>query len=133
MKGNRSLAPQGLNLCLPHPYHAHLLLSPNMQGTRGTPEDLSIPDIILSQYKAAISAPYLYSLTVFFLASIGTFSFIFACWSTGAHIDQIQLNTYYNPSDASLKHQYFGHLMQRADSLEKTLMLQKIEGRRRRG
>ena len=31
-----------------------------------------------------------------------------------------------------LKHQYFGHLMERADSLEKTLMLGKIEGRRRR-
>ena len=32
-----------------------------------------------------------------------------------------------------LKLQYFGHLTQRADSLEKTLMLVKIEGRRRRG
>ena len=32
-----------------------------------------------------------------------------------------------------LKLQYFGHLMQRADSLEKTLILGKIEGRRRRG
>jgi len=32
-----------------------------------------------------------------------------------------------------LKFQYFGHLMQRADLLEKTLMLGKIEGRRRRG
>jgi len=32
-----------------------------------------------------------------------------------------------------LKLQYFGHLMQRADSLEKTRMLGKIEGRRRRG
>ena len=32
-----------------------------------------------------------------------------------------------------LKLQYFGHLMQRADSLEKTLMLGKIEGMRRRG
>ena len=31
------------------------------------------------------------------------------------------------------KFQYFGHLMQRADSLEKTLILGKIEGRRRRG
>ena len=31
-----------------------------------------------------------------------------------------------------LKLQYFGHLMGRADSLEKTLMLEKIEGRRRR-
>ena len=32
-----------------------------------------------------------------------------------------------------LKLQHFGHLMRRADSLEKTLMLEKIEGRRRRG
>ena len=32
-----------------------------------------------------------------------------------------------------LKLQYFGHLMQRADSLEKTLMLGKIKGKRRRG
>ena len=32
-----------------------------------------------------------------------------------------------------LKVQYFGHLMQRTNSLEKTLMLAKIEGRRRRG
>ena len=32
-----------------------------------------------------------------------------------------------------LKLQYFGHLMQRAESFEKTLMLGKIEGRRRRG
>ena len=32
-----------------------------------------------------------------------------------------------------LKFQYFGHLMGRTDSLEKTLMLGKIEGRRRRG
>ena len=32
-----------------------------------------------------------------------------------------------------LKLQYFGHLMQRTDSLEKTQMLSKIEGRRRRG
>ena len=32
-----------------------------------------------------------------------------------------------------LKLQYFGHLMRRSDSLEKTLMLGKIEGRRRRG
>ena len=32
-----------------------------------------------------------------------------------------------------MKFQYFGHLMQRADSLEKTLMLEKTEGRRKRG
>ena len=33
----------------------------------------------------------------------------------------------------NLKLQYFGHLMQRASSLEKTLMLRKIKGRRRKG
>ena len=42
-----------------------------------------------------------------------------------------------NPEDLleglTLKLQYFGHLIRRADSLEKTLMLAKIEGRRRRG
>ena len=36
-------------------------------------------------------------------------------------------------TDVKLKLQYFGYLMQRADSLEKTLMLGKIEGRSRRG
>ena len=38
-----------------------------------------------------------------------------------------------NSLELNLKLQYFGHLMQRADSLEKTLMLGKIEDRRRRG
>ena len=36
-------------------------------------------------------------------------------------------------TDVELKLQYFGHLMRRADSFENTLMLGKIEGRRRRG
>ena len=36
-------------------------------------------------------------------------------------------------TDVKLKLQYFGHLMQRTDSFEKSLMLGKIEGRRRRG
>ena len=36
-------------------------------------------------------------------------------------------------TDAEAETPYFGHLMRRADSLEKTLMLGKIEGRRRRG
>ena len=39
----------------------------------------------------------------------------------------------YSLEGLKLKLQYFSHLMQRADSLEKTLMLRKIEGRRRRG
>ena len=44
-----------------------------------------------------------------------------------------EINPEYSLERLMLKLQYFGHLMQRADSLEKTLMLGKIEGRRRRG
>ena len=44
-----------------------------------------------------------------------------------------ELSLEYSLEGLMLKLQYFGHLMQRADSLEKTLMLGKIEGRRRRG
>ena len=40
---------------------------------------------------------------------------------------------FFGKNDAKLKLQYFGHLMQRADSLEKSLMLGGIGGRRRRG
>ena len=44
-----------------------------------------------------------------------------------------QSSVFIGRTDVELKLQYFGHLMQRADSFEKTLMLGKIEGRRRRG
>ena len=44
-----------------------------------------------------------------------------------------EINPEYSLEGLMLKLQYFGHLMQRADSLEKNLMLGKIEGRRRRG
>ena len=44
-----------------------------------------------------------------------------------------KINPEYSLEALMLKIQYFGHLMQRADSLEKTLMLGKIEGRRRKG
>ena len=44
-----------------------------------------------------------------------------------------EINLEYSLEGLMLKLQYFGHLMQRADSLEKTQMLGKIEGRRRRG
>ena len=42
-----------------------------------------------------------------------------------------EINPEYSLEELMLKLQYFGHLMQRADSLEKTLILGKIEGRRR--
>ena len=44
-----------------------------------------------------------------------------------------EINSEYTLEGQILKLQYFGHLMQTAKSLEKTLMLEKIEGRRRRG
>ena len=44
-----------------------------------------------------------------------------------------EINLEYSLEGLMLKLQYFGHLMRRADSLEKTLMLGKSEGRRRRG
>ena len=44
-----------------------------------------------------------------------------------------EISPEYSLERLMLKLQYFGHLMQRTDSLEKTLMLGKIEGRRRRG
>ena len=44
-----------------------------------------------------------------------------------------EVNPEYSLEVLMLKFQYFGHLMQTADSLEKTLMLGKIEGRRRSG
>ena len=44
-----------------------------------------------------------------------------------------EINPEYSLEGLMLKLQYFGHLMQRADSLEKTLMLGKIEGRKKRG
>jgi len=44
-----------------------------------------------------------------------------------------EINAEYSLEGLMLKLQYFGHLMPRADSLEKTLMLKKTEGKRRRG
>ena len=55
------------------------------------------------------------------------------CWSIQSILKEI--NPEYSPEGLmlKLKLQYFGHLMQTANSLEKTLMLGKIEGRRRTG
>ena len=44
-----------------------------------------------------------------------------------------EVNTEYSLEGLMLKLQYFGHMMQRTDSLEKTLMMAKTEGGRRRG
>jgi len=44
-----------------------------------------------------------------------------------------EINPEYSLEGLMLKLQYFGHLMQKADSLEKTLMMGKIEGNRERG
>ena len=49
------------------------------------------------------------------------------------HSKRDQSCVFIGRTDVEAKLQYFGHFMQRADSFEKTLMLAKIEGRRRRG
>ena len=56
-------------------------------------------------------------------------------WTTERSNQSIpkEINPGYSLEGLMLKLQYFGHLMRRADSLEKTLMLRKIEGRWRRG
>ena len=48
-------------------------------------------------------------------------------------LKEISLGIFLEGMMLKLKHQYFGHLMRRVDSLEKTLMLGGIGGRRRRG
>ena len=56
-------------------------------------------------------------------------------WTAGKSNQSIlkEISPEYSLEGLMLKLQYFGHLMQRTESLEKTLMLGKIEGRRRRG
>ena len=58
-----------------------------------------------------------------------------SAWTTRRSNQSIlnEFNDEYSLEGLLLKRQFFGHLLQRADSLEKTLMLGKIEGRRRRG
>ena len=53
------------------------------------------------------------------------------CWRSNQKGDQPW--DFFGRNDAKLKLQYFGHFMRRVDSLEKTLMLGEIGGRRRRG
>jgi len=56
-------------------------------------------------------------------------------WTTRRSNQSIlkEINPEYSLEGLMIKLQYFGHLMQRADSWERTLMLEKIEGGRRRG
>ena len=56
-------------------------------------------------------------------------------WTTRGSNQSVlkQINPEFSLKGLMLKLQYFGHLMRRTDSLEKTLMLEKIEGKRRRG
>ena len=56
-------------------------------------------------------------------------------WTAGRSNQSIlrEINPEYSLEGLMLKLQYFGHLMRRANSLEKTLILGKIENRRRRG
>ena len=59
--------------------------------------------------------------------------FPWTAWRSNQSVLKINTEDSLEELMLKLKLQYFGHLMQRADSLEKTLMLGKIEGKRRRG
>ena len=63
------------------------------------------------------------------------FNSIYGLWTARRSNQSIlkEVNTEYSLEGLMLKLQYFGHLMQRVDSLEKTPMLGKIEGKKRRG
>ena len=67
-----------------------------------------------------------------FLGNLGKFRIV-CRRSNQSILKEINLKYSLKGLMLKLKLQYFGHLMWRADSLEKTLMLEKIEGRRRRG
>ena len=69
------------------------------------------------------------------LSNCGARELLRVPWTTRRSNQSIlkEINTEYSLEGLMLKFQYFGHLMQRADSLEKTLMLEKIEGKRRSG
>ena len=66
---------------------------------------------------------------------IDTFELLRAPWTARKSNQSIlkEINPEYALEGLMLKFQYFGHLIQRAESLEKTLMLGKIEARRKRG
>ena len=69
------------------------------------------------------------------LLNCGVGGLLRAPWTTERSNQSIlkEINPEYSLEGLKLKLQSFGHLMQRVDSLEKTLMLEKIEGKWRRG
>ena len=68
------------------------------------------------------------------LANCGAGGLLRAPWRARSNQSILkEISSEYSLERLMLKLQYFGHLMQRADSLEKTVMLVKIEGRKRRG
>ena len=68
------------------------------------------------------------------LSSCGAAEDLRVSWTARSNQSVLkEISPEYSLEELKLKLQYFGHLMRRTDSLEKTLMLGKIEGRRRRG
>ena len=70
-----------------------------------------------------------------FIVQLNNLTLLRVPWTAGRSNQSIlkETNPEYSLEGLMLKLQYFGHLMRRADTLEKTLMLGKTEGRRRRG
>ena len=107
----------------PDLYRAHPYMKCSLDSSNFLDEILSLSHCIVSS--TSLHCPFnkaFISLLAIFWYS--TFNLVFFLISPGYSLVGLMLK---------LKLQYFGHLMQRTDSFEKTLVLGKIEGRRRRG
>ena len=79
--------------------------------------------------------PHRHARFLYFLSARHVMCKVHMAWTAKRSNQSIlkEINPEYSLEALMLKLEYFGHLMQRANSLEKTLMLGKMEGRRRRG
>ena len=101
----------------------------------------TVTDFIFLGSKITVDGDYSHEIKRRLL--LGRKAFELWCWTRLLRVPWIarrsnqsfpkQINPEYSLGGLTLKLQYFGHLMRRTGSLENTLMLEKIEGRRRRG
>ena len=105
-----------------------------MLGDFQTLKQACIPETLLGHN---VDVSFVYIMGLFMLLNCGVGELLRVPWtsrrSNQSILKEISPGCSLEGLMLKLKLQYFGHLMQRADLFEKTLMLGKIEGRRRRG
>ena len=113
--------------------HVQLFLTPWAAARQATPSIISSQSLLkLIVIELLMPSNHLVLCCPLLLTSIFPSIRVFSSVSVLCK-QKLLKSTYSEGLLLKLKLQYFGHLMRRADSLEKTLMLGKIEGRRRRG